>query len=209
MNLHFECLNDVQKQVLADLKRPAEERNFYLGGGTAIALWIGHRKSVDLDWFTSNSFSPLQLAADLKEAGLQLQITSTDKGTLHCTIAEVRVSFLLYSYPMLNPPIALCDSGGRLATLDDLTCMKLDALATRGVRKDFVDLYALVKSHKTLSDLIALYKRKFDIDNPAHLLYSLCYFDDAEHSEEPVMLWNTSWNEVKREIASWVKELRI
>ena len=99
------------------------------------------------------------------------------------------------------------DYGCRLASLDDLACMKLSAVAQRGAKKDFVDLYALGLYHRPLPDLLALYRQKYATNDIAHLLYALAYFDDADPERMPHLLWNFDWRTIKRATRSWVQDV--
>jgi hypothetical protein len=85
--------------------------------------------------------------------------------------------------------------------------MKLSAVAQRGAKKDFVDIYALGRNHRPLAEMLHLYERKYSIENLSHLLYSLVYFDDAERERMPRMLWQADWRSIKRTVQEWVREL--
>ena len=85
--------------------------------------------------------------------------------------------------------------------------MKLSAVAQRGARKDFCDLYALAKKAFSLRDMLDLYQKKFNIKDVGTVLYGLVYFDDAENERMPRMLWNVTWKEIKKSILEWVKEV--
>jgi hypothetical protein len=119
-------------------------QQFYLGGGTALAIHLGHRRSVDFDWFTQEHITdPLRLAQDLNDQGIVFVTRSIERGTLHGSVSGVQVSFLEYRYPLLQPLVAWPMFGCTLASPEDLACMKLSALAQRGAKKDFIDIYAL------------------------------------------------------------------
>ena len=95
----------------------------------------------------------------------------------------------------------------RLASLMDLACMKLSAIAQRGARKDFCDLYVLGSRHFSLQEMLGFYQKKFNIRDIGSVLYGLVYFDDAEQERMPRMLWKVSWKEIKKTITGWVKDL--
>ena len=201
-------LNARQKNVLRRLGPVMTARSFYLVGGTALALKLGHRHSVDLDWFTDRIIQDgMLLANELETAGVELTVRHTDRGTLHATVSSVAASFLEFRYPLLQPLVRWEEYGCLLASLDDLACMKLSAIAQRGSKKDFVDLYALVSKHKPLSELLALYQRKFSVRDIAHVLLGLSYFDDAENERMPRMRWRLDWKTVKGTIQRWNREL--
>lgn len=206
---HTEVLTDTQGGVLRQLGPLAAEEGYYLAGGTAVGLYLGHRRSVDLDWFSSAGLpDPLALAARLAHRGVSFRTGQVAPGTLHGAVEGVRVSFLEYRYPLIEPPVAWVEAGCDLASLDDLACMKLAALAQRGSRKDFLDVYALCVAHRPLPELLARYREKYRIGDVAHVLYALSYFDDAEREPDPLttMLWSVAWQEIKASIQGWVVE---
>jgi hypothetical protein len=175
-------------------------RGMYLAGGTAVALRLGHRQSVDLDWFSPSPIdNPRGLAADIRAAGAPFTTLSVDRGTLHGEALGVRVSLLEYRYPPLHCPENLPGVDCQVASLDDLAAMKLVAIAQRGAKKDFVDVYAL-GIRQTLGEALAAYRAKYSVDDVARVLYSLTYFDDAELDPMPLMLWKVGWEEIKSEI---------
>lgn len=206
MKLYEKVLTADQKRVLELLAPVMSEQDFYLVGGTALALQVGHRQSVDLDWFTQKTIpDALQLAQSIKGANIPFNIRSVERGTLHGDIEGVRVSFLEYRYPHLKNPILLGGPGYRVASLDDLCCMKLSAIAQRGSRKDFIDLYALLETHASLEEMITMYRSKYQIDDIGHLLYALVYFSDAEKEPLPILLREIKWKTVTETIRKAVK----
>jgi hypothetical protein len=209
MKMHGEVLDEAQSELLPVLGSIALENGFYLGGGTAIALVLGHRMSVDFDWFGSSLDDPMILAQTLREGGLNPGNLQVSPSTLHCTINGVRVSFLKYAYPLLGDSMSDDSQAFALASLDDLSCMKLAAVAQRGLRRDFVDVYALGTRHKPLPDMLDLYKRKYSTDDISHVLKALTYFDDAEDEPMPSMIWDLSWETIKLKITDWVREQAI
>ncbi len=206
MNFHADVLDTQQREILPQLAPVMTQEGFYLGGGTAVALHLGHRHSQDFDWFTAGALGdPLALGARLQALGLPLVIEEVARATLHGRIGGVRVSFLQYDYPLLHSPLVWPTYGCVLAVLDDLACMKLVAIAQRGSRKDFVDLYALGVTGFSLEYMLDLYQRKYHIEDIGHLLYALVYFEDAEQEPSPSMIWDIEWAEVKAAIRNWVK----
>ncbi|OGG43668.1 MAG: hypothetical protein A3F84_25825 [Candidatus Handelsmanbacteria bacterium RIFCSPLOWO2_12_FULL_64_10] len=181
MKWHPEALSIAQKKALRRLSPLMTRRSFYLGGGTAVAIHLGHRRSVDLDWFTAGRISDAALLArDIQDEGIPFVIRQIDRGTLHGAISGVRVSFLEYRYPLLHPAISWSDYSCLLASLDDLACMKLSAVAQRGSKKDFVDIYALGLKHTSLAEMLRLYQKKYSIEDISHIFYALTYFEDTE-----------------------------
>lgn len=104
MDFHPEVMPAAQQGVLGELGSVAAENGFYLAGGPAIAIWLGHRESVDLDWFTRGEIAdPLGLAERLRTRGLSFDVSGVVKGTLHGSSQAVKLSFLEYRYPLLQP----------------------------------------------------------------------------------------------------------
>ena len=208
MMAHLEALAPAQKKTLAQIASLATRRGFYLGGGTAVALHLGHRRSIDFDWFIQKPLGdPMLLAQHIRSRGIDFTTTRVEAGTLHGLVSGVRFSFLEYPYALLTPSVKLKDFDCLVASLDDLACMKLSALAQRGSKKDFVDIYALALKHRTLPDILALYKRKYNVEDMSHVLYSLAYFDDADKERMPTMLWKTDWKTIKKAISNWLGAL--
>lgn len=183
-------------------------QHYYLGGGATIAIYLGHRHSVDLDWFTEEGITdPMRLAQNIRDKGIPFVTGQIERGTLHGTISGVRIRFLEYKYPLLKPLIIWQKAACQLATLEDLACMKLSALTQRGSKKDFVDIYALGLRYFSLRDMLRLYPKKFSVEDKGHVLYGLSYFDDADKERLPKMFWDTDWRTIKKTIQGWVKEV--
>jgi hypothetical protein len=208
MRFHLEGLKEEQIRVLHHAGKTLQKRGFYLGGGTSLAIYFGHRISVDLDWLLSSSMGDaLALAGWLRSAGLDFVTSQTAPGTLHGTIQGVRVTFLEYRYPLLQPVTSWKKMECSLASLDDLACIKLSALAQRGQRKDFCDIYVLGTRHRPLREMLGLYRHKFNVQDIGPILYGLSYFDDAESEPMPRMVLKVQWKTIKKTIQEWVKEL--
>jgi len=206
VSFHPEILKPRQSEVLRSLGPAATRHGFYLGGGTAIALHLGHRRSVDFDWFRQPLIEdPLELARDLQEDGIPFVTGWTRRTTLYGTVQRVRVSFFQFRYRLLSPLVLWPEAGCHLASLEDLACMKLSAISQRGSRKDFVDLFALGRHGFSLQQMLGWYREKFEVDDVAHLLYALVYFDDADAEPRPSMIWKVSWREVKETLRGWAR----
>lgn len=207
MTFYPDAISEQQKRVLRELGSVVAKHGFYLAGGTAVALQLGHRRSVDLDWFTQDPLpDPMQWAQQLRDSGVGLTTESVDEATLHAFVHDVRVSFLEYRYPLLRSRVFFEEYDTTLASLDDLACMKL-SIAQRGAKKDFLDLYALIREHRPLPALIEQYRQKYNTEDTAHLLYALVYFEDAEAEKMPILLWDVQWSTVKANIRTWVRDI--
>ncbi|MFO1492001.1 MAG: nucleotidyl transferase AbiEii/AbiGii toxin family protein [Kiritimatiellia bacterium] len=163
---------------------------------------MGHRLSVDLDFFTTLEFDPLALQQDL--APYNPRVLNRSTGSLNLEIADIKVDFLRHAYPLLAPPETV--DGVRLHSLDDVTAMKLNAIVNRGAKKDFYDIHALLLQ-RPLPDLVSCFARKYTDSEPFMLVRSLTYFDDAELDPDPVSLRGHDWPAVKRGILASVRSL--
>jgi hypothetical protein len=193
---HRAVVNPEVEHTLRDLYQNSLVTPFYLAGGTGLALHLGHRRSVDLDFFSRESFNEealLQKIQSLREFSL----VAKEPGTLHAHIGGIKVSFLAYAYPLLFPCTTFLDVN--VADPRDIACMKVSAIAGRGTKRDFVDLYA-VAQHYGLPQILEWFKEKFALANYnlVHVLKSLTFFDDAEKDPAPDMLVPLSWEEVRQ-----------
>ncbi|MGH7319667.1 MAG: nucleotidyl transferase AbiEii/AbiGii toxin family protein [Candidatus Rokuibacteriota bacterium] len=190
-------LTEAQQTVLELLIRIREVRRFYLAGGTTLALYLGHRRSHDFDLFRAEAFLPQDLLAALRDLG-ELNVLQESAGTLTVAMHGVPVSFFHYDYPLLRP-LRESPWGLPIADPEDIAAMKLAALAGRGSRKDFVDLYVYARQVAPLERLFAQFREKYRsvrVD-PYHLLRSLTFFDDAEAEVMPELLIAATWDEIK------------
>ena len=180
-------------------------KNFYLAGGTALALEFGHRISIDLDFFSQTDFSISELKEIIPKVG-KYELTNEEPGTLDGVLDGVKLTFLRYPYPLLSPLISYKNIF--MADERDIAAMKLSAISSRGSRKDFVDLYVLLEKYH-LRELIALFEKKYaDVTyNKLHLLKSLTYFADADEEPMPHMLASFTWEEAKARIVTEAKSL--
>jgi hypothetical protein len=170
--------------------------HFYLAGGTALALQFGHRLSLDLDFFSLEHF--------IEEALLQqvqvltgFALATKAPYTLHATIQKTKVSFLGYAYPMLFPTNPFLDVA--VADPRDIACMKVSAIASRGTKRDFVDLYVSAERYG-LKEILRLFDQKYAQTHYSmiHILKSLTFFADAEKDPMPHMLVTLDWDKVKQ-----------
>lgn len=178
---------------------------FYLAGGTALALQLGHRRSIDFDLFSPDPFDSAQKVRDLDQAG-RFELFHQDKDTVNASLDGVRLSFFHYRYRLIQPLMAYETLA--VARKLDIAAMKVQAIAGRGSRKDFIDLYFLMKEYY-LDKIMAAYSSKFGsrLANRYHAFKSLLYFIDAEKEVMPRMLVPVSWTQVKKTIQSEVKKI--
>jgi len=171
--------------------------NFALIGGTNLALRLGHRKSVDLYFFCSTLFSESELEQMIYKTFPGSQIIHADYQTRQYFIKNIKVEFIGFRYPLLKDIETKNEI--RLFSFEDTIAAKLNAVLGRGSKKDFYDIYEILKKH-SLSTILDHFKKKFNQENVFPLLKSLNYFEDAENEPNPLSLKNISWEEVKKEI---------
>lgn len=204
--LHPNVLNILRSSRVAEILRL---HGFYLAGGTGLALQLGHRISDDLDFFSHQSFNPEEIVSMLGEE-FPVTVIGEARGTLHILYNEdVKISFFLYPYRLGHPLLDFKDCF--LADYRDIAAMKLVAVSQRGSKKDFVDLYAVLKPGKmSILQLKELVELKFTSVRYSwlHLIKSIGYFNDAEDDPMPVMvagrrraLTDREWRKIKEFLA--------
>jgi len=180
--------------------------NAYLAGGTACALQIGHRISVDLDFFTPQEFNAKELAHSLQNIG-EFKLDRESWGTILGEFEKIKFSIFVYKYPVLFPFVSLFDIN--IVDLRDIAAMKIDAISTRGIKRDFIDLYFICQKGISLKEILSLYDRKYGTlaSNIVHIQKSLVYFVDAEMTVVPKMLKKVVWEDIKKYFENEVRKL--
>lgn len=193
--------------TLFQKNQPSFLNDFYLSGGTALSLQIGHRESEDLDFFNENDFDPKKIESDLTSFGL-LKETELDRNTLNTYLNEVKLQFLGYPYKLIEP---LADwQGIKLSSVIDIACTKLQTVGMRGSKKDFIDIYFLLDIYSLEDMFKGLQKKYLKVGyNTTHILKSLVYFEDAENQPMPRMHKGIDWTSVKNRLIEEVKKYPI
>jgi hypothetical protein len=173
-----------------------------LVGGTALALKIGHRRSVDIDLFGSITSDIYTITQKLKILGKVNLLNQTENIHIY-SVNGVKVDLVNFPYPWLENEITI--DGIRLADVKDIAAMKLAAITGRGTRKDFIDLYFLLKQF-SLGDMLSFYEEKYSDGSSFLVIKSLTYFEDAERDQSPVMLHPINWETIKKAIVTSVEE---
>lgn len=197
MNFNINNLPPRTRGLLEKISSKKFIRNFYLAGGTAAAIFLGHRRSDDLDFFSEQEFNTPLLIKNLKKIS-RFEGLKTAENTLAGRLAGIKISFFTLPYKLLEKPFHYKNLS--VAGLNDLATMKILAISDRGTRRDFIDLYFLCQKIKSLEDFLFLFQKKFGkYDyNIYHIIKSLSYFEDAEKDEMPEMHAEISWKKLKQ-----------
>ncbi len=190
-------------ELLNILMQDERLKNFILVGGTALALQIGHRKSIDIDLFSEQSFNENELLEYL-ENSKRFKLDFISKNTIKGEIQGVKVDLITHSYPLVKPSIML--ESIRMAGLEDITAMKLNAIIGNGTRlKDFVDI-AYCSSHVSLNQMLAGFEQKYEARNPVMAMKALSYFKDV-NLKEPVHLQNgkLTWRFIEKRLTKMIE----
>jgi predicted nucleotidyltransferase component of viral defense system len=200
-------LPELQFRLLKDLSTNLFIHDFYLAGGTCLALQIGHRRSIDFDFFTPGDFNTSLIINKLYSMG-SYERSSEDKNTINGSLNGIRISFFGYNYKLIDDLKIF--NGIKLAGLKDIAAMKLEAIAGRGSRKDFIDMFFLLKRY-SLEEIFSFHMEKYGIglSNQYHHLKSLVYFEDAETEAMPVMIQPLNWDNVKNYIIACAREFKL
>jgi Nucleotidyl transferase AbiEii toxin, Type IV TA system len=178
--MHLEILSDEQLGLLPFVESLKKE--FYLVGGTAIALQIGHRQSIDFDLFTKGNVRKEKLAHKLHEQNLIFQMLFANAEGFHVIVRGVKITFFQFPFDI---PVKKSIQGIRMPDLLSLSAMKAYALGRRAKWKDYVDLYFILRDHHSLDEVIEKAQSLFqDLFSAKLFRQQLCYFQDIDYSEE-------------------------
>jgi hypothetical protein len=159
-------------------------KDYYLAGGTAIALQIGHRRSIDFDLFTSKGIRRRNIQHAMPACGFPVEKLLYEAfDQMHVLVHGTKLTF--FSFPFAIPKAVVFEDVIAMPALLDLAAMKAHALGGRGKWKDYVDLYFLIKLHFTIQDIENRARELFNsLFNGKLLREQLAYFDDIDYSEE-------------------------
>ena len=191
-------------ELLRSLMQKEYLNSFVLVGGTALALQLGNRESIDLDMFSTADFSSNEVLSSLLN-DYQIVVNNQLTQTLISTINHVKVDFIKFHYPFIRPFVVIDNI--RMASVEDIAAMKLDAVTGRGSKKDFYDLYFLLQQF-SIDDLFSFYIEKYPHQTTFHVIRSLTYFEDAEIQPNPIVFDKTiTWEIVKQKIITTIQGL--
>ncbi len=210
MKFYTQILDNKQKKLLPRLSI-LDEEGLYLAGGTALALHLGHRTSLDFDLYTSKNFDNLKIARSIsREFGINALIRKNQpEDTLFAEILGVKISIFYYPYPLVERLTKY--EGVRLASAKDIAAMKVAAIVQRGKQRDFIDIYFLLEKFGFKKVLEATYRKyPWYKDMDEIIFRSLTYFSDADKDREvdriKVLDKNFSWEKAKKKISEEVKK---
>lgn len=196
--LHTETVERTTLELLRKLQAERLMESFCLAGGTALALYLGHRKSVDLDLFTARPFDVSGLR-DFLETAYDFRTGLSARNTLKGTIGQVKVDCITHAYGYLEKPQR--EGGVRLYSLEDIVAMKLSAIVDNGTRlKDFIDI-AFLSTRFSFYSMLKCYERKFPDSNIIRPFKAITYFEDIDFDENIVMLSGTyNWGRIEERL---------
>lgn len=201
--LYRETVNPTTWGLVKELMSLSALEDFSLAGGTALALRKGHRISDDLDLFTRVAFDPELIKSSLSNHFGEDISWQFEKGfSLSALIKSIKVDFLRHDYPVLEYSES---ESIRMLSNQDIAAMKLNAVAKRGSKKDFFDIYELLQEYG-LKEILSFFSDKYKQSDTGYVLRSLTYFEDAELEAPLKMMKPYDWDKVKYHIASVVRD---
>ena len=200
--LHYKTIDENTLGLLKQLMHLSEFSEMRLVGESALALQIGHRTSVDLDLFGSINTDELAISQSINKIGNSTILKKSPNIFIY-KINNIKVDFVNYPFKWLDPLIF--EDEIRLAGKKDIAAMKLSAITGRGSKKDFIDLFYLLRAF-SLSEMLDFYRLKFPDASEFLVLKSLIYFGDCERDETPRIFEGFSWPEIKRELEATINE---
>jgi len=207
--LYKETVESTTLELLNSLQSQPYLKGFYLVGGTALALRIGHRKSVDLDLFSNFSFDVVQLLENLT-ADYNFNLFFSANNTIKGSIDSIKVDLLSHRYPLIAELVV--EEKIEMLSLQDIIAMKLNAISTSGQRvKDFIDIFYLLRKF-SIEQMIGYYKEKYTQYNEVSVLKSLVYFDDVDFNDwpeittEPRLKWQVVKDELEKSVKKYLKQ---
>lgn len=201
--LFYRTIDSSTLELLKKIQSKKLFKELRLVGGTSLALQIGHRISIDLDLFgILNNTDKLDIDKTLSDIGKLKTLHHTNNINIY-TLNDVKVDIVNYHYPWLNKEIIIGDI--KLASIKDIAAMKLSAISGRGSKKDFIDLFFILKQF-SLKEIIEFYEIKYNDGSVFQVLRSLAYFDDADIEVMPKMFVEVSWKKIKKTIIEKLNE---
>jgi hypothetical protein len=191
--MYREVLPDSVWGIFRRLSALDSMRSAYLAGGTGLAIQLGHRVSADLDFFFPAGFECGEIAREIPSLGMRVTVVNQTPGHCELMLDKTKVDFIRATIPLRFPLInlELDGAGCKVANPLDIGRMKLFSIASRGSRKDFIDLYCLVRTHVPFEKLLTLAVEEHEGLHFNRLLFlkGLLDFDEADREPQPIVLW--------------------
>lgn len=207
--IHPEILNQKQIKLFPKLSF-LKKKNFYLAGGTALALQLGHRTSLDFDFYSKTHFDSSQIIKEIEKVfGNEAKLTVVEKETIFCQIYGADLSLFWYKYSLLKNPSE--EKGILLASMEDIVAMKLIAIIQRPAKRDYIDLFFLLNRF-SLKEMFVLAKKKYPNFNEYLCLRVLSFFEDLGEEDKrkiTVLDKDFSWEKAKTKIFQEVKKYQL
>jgi hypothetical protein len=207
--MYTETVSDAVWELLTRLNSVPEMKFCYLAGGTALALQLGHRRSEDLGFFTAKVLDDLFLKIETSLEDLDILVVNQSPDHMELMLQSVKVDFIHERIALKHPPNPILPQAGNLRAADprDIGRMKLLSVASRGSKKDFIDLYCLTRKIQPLKELITTAMGEDSGVRYSKLVFlkGLVDFEDADKEVDPVMVWDVDWEEIKKTLKSEVK----
>lgn len=206
-NLYWDILDKKRLALLPRLKF-LKDAGFYLAGGTALALQIRHRKSLDFDFYTPREFDAEKILLNFQKRSEGVTLIRKAENTLISKVNGVEISLFTYPYKLVKKSIET--EHLTLASIEDISAMKLVAIIQRGIRRDFTDLYFLIKLFG-LKRIFELTEEKYPPFNKYLGLQALTYFADAERvlpKRKILLFQSVEWKEIKEFITREAKDFK-
>lgn len=197
--MYLEILDEKRQELLRSLPCITKMGQFYMAGGTALSLQLKLRDSEDFDFFTKDAFEPSLLLEDIVKTGREYTVLQISRGTLNILVDGIKLQFLQYPYNIIE----LKDTEIKdvhLASIDDISAMKLSAIGSRGSRKDFFDLYGIYQQVEGFDSqrLINNVLKKFGENvNLSYMQMGMVYFDDARKEVLPHTYIDYAWERIE------------
>ena len=197
--LYKETVDPATLELLIQIQQKPYLNGFYLVGGTALALKMGHRTSIDIDLFSNFNFDAGQMADNLS-ADFPFNLFFSANNTIKGSISSVQIDIIAHRYPLICEPIII--EGISMLSVEDIVAMKLNAISVSGQRvKDFIDLFYLLDVY-SVAEMMGFYKKKYSQYNEVNVLKSLTWFEDVDLSDWPPLLKSpkVEWGTVKKKL---------
>ncbi|HUH17985.1 nucleotidyl transferase AbiEii/AbiGii toxin family protein [Albibacterium sp.] len=203
--LHYKTIDSSTLDLLIELQAKPAFKDLRLVGGTALALQIGHRKSIDIDLFGVITADEFDVSSQIASIGDTTILRKSTNISIYL-IKGIKIDIVNYSYHWIENPVI--EDGLLLADIKDIAAMKIAAITGRGTKKDFVDLYFLLR-YFNLNQILDFYRKKYPDGSDFLVLKSLSYFIDADNDEDPVMLIDEKWECIKAYIMETVNDYMV